>query len=25
VEMVEGRPRVGGGVIPVFDGEVNVP
>jgi trans-2,3-dihydro-3-hydroxyanthranilate isomerase len=25
VEMVDGRPRVGGGVIPVFDGEVNVP
>jgi len=25
VEMVEGRPRVGGGVIPVIDGEVSLP
>jgi trans-2,3-dihydro-3-hydroxyanthranilate isomerase len=25
VEMVEGRPRVGGGVIPVIDGEVALP
>jgi trans-2,3-dihydro-3-hydroxyanthranilate isomerase len=25
VEMVEGRPRVGGGVIPVLDGEVSLP
>jgi trans-2,3-dihydro-3-hydroxyanthranilate isomerase len=25
VEMVDGRPRVGGGVIPVIDGEVSLP
>ena len=25
VEMVEGRPRVGGGVMPVIDGEVSLP
>lgn len=25
VEMVEGRPRVGGGVIPLIDGEVSLP
>jgi trans-2,3-dihydro-3-hydroxyanthranilate isomerase len=25
VEMVDGRPRVGGAVIPVFDGEVSLP
>jgi trans-2,3-dihydro-3-hydroxyanthranilate isomerase len=25
VEMVEGRPRVGGGVIPIIDGEVSLP
>jgi trans-2,3-dihydro-3-hydroxyanthranilate isomerase len=25
VEMVNGRPRVGGGVIPVIDGEVSLP
>jgi trans-2,3-dihydro-3-hydroxyanthranilate isomerase len=25
VEMAEGRPRVGGGVIPVIDGEVSLP
>ena len=25
VEMVEGRPRVGGGVFPVIDGEVSLP
>jgi trans-2,3-dihydro-3-hydroxyanthranilate isomerase len=25
VEMVEGRPRVGGGVIPVIDGELSLP
>jgi trans-2,3-dihydro-3-hydroxyanthranilate isomerase len=25
VEMVEGRPRVAGGVVPVFDGEVELP
>ena len=25
VEMVEGRPRVGGGVVPLIDGEVNLP
>jgi trans-2,3-dihydro-3-hydroxyanthranilate isomerase len=24
VEMAEGRPRVGGGVIPVIDGEVSL-
>jgi hypothetical protein len=23
--MVQGRPRVGGGVIPVIDGEVSLP
>ena len=25
VEMEDGRPRVAGGVIPVFDGEVSLP
>jgi hypothetical protein len=25
VEMAEGRPRVGGGVIPLIDGEVSLP
>jgi trans-2,3-dihydro-3-hydroxyanthranilate isomerase len=25
VEMVDGRPRVGGGVVPVIDGEVSLP
>jgi trans-2,3-dihydro-3-hydroxyanthranilate isomerase len=25
VEMVKGRPRVGGGVIPIIDGEVSLP
>jgi trans-2,3-dihydro-3-hydroxyanthranilate isomerase len=25
VEMVDGRPRVGGGVVPVIDGEVDLP
>lgn len=25
VEMADGRPRVGGGVIPVFDGELSLP
>ena len=25
VEMVDGRPRVGGGVIPLIDGEVSLP
>ena len=25
VEMVDGRPQVGGGVIPVIDGEVELP
>jgi hypothetical protein len=25
VEIVDGRPRVGGGVIPVIEGEVSLP
>jgi hypothetical protein len=25
VEMVHGRPRVSGGVIPVIDGEISLP
>ncbi|HET9120864.1 MAG TPA: PhzF family phenazine biosynthesis protein, partial [Solirubrobacterales bacterium] len=25
VELVGGRPRVGGGVVPVIDGEVSLP
>jgi len=25
VEMVDGRPRVGGGVVPLIDGEISLP
>jgi predicted PhzF superfamily epimerase YddE/YHI9 len=25
VEMIDGRPRVGGGVVPLIDGEVDLP